>query len=532
MSRRRAPGKVPWELVAKVVARELPPEVVLGPAAGEDAALVRIGGELWALASDPVTFTAADAGRLAVIVNANDVAVCGARPSLFLAVVLVAPDEAEPRRIHELLGQIVAACDRFGIALIGGHTEVTPGLDRSVVVGTMLGRVMGRAITTGGLRDGDLVGITRWAGLEGTAILLAEFGPRLRALHGESAFRELDAVLAGDWLSVVPEALAAAVDPAVSALHDVTEGGVGEALWELERASGLSVEVDPERVPVRPETRLICSELGIDPLGLIGSGALLVGCAEEGRERVAGALAAAGAGVEWIGRARAGGRPSGPSRPRFERDELLRALAGRGIAAVVFDMDGTLIDSDYDWPEIRRRLGVSGPSIIDDLNGLPESERAVRWAELEAIEARASHEARLKQGVPELLALLAARRLPTALVTNNSDRNARALLARFGLRFDVVLTRDSGLWKPSGASLEEAARRLGVAPGRCLAVGDSRYDLDAAREAGCGVVCLLYQGAERYRELADLALAGIPELTTYLDIVLEAPATAEGCRGW
>jgi HAD superfamily hydrolase (TIGR01509 family) len=528
MSRRLAPGKVPWELVAEVVARTLPPEVVLGPGAGEDAALVRLGGELWAVASDPVSFTARDAGRLAVTVNANDVAVCGARPSLFLAVLLVAPDEADPERIRELLGQVVAACDRLGVALIGGHTEVTPGLDHSVVVGTMLGRVMGRAITTGGLRDGDLVGMTRWAGLEGTAILLAELGPRLRALHGEGAFRELDAVLSGDWLSVVPEAVAAAADPAVSALHDVTEGGVGEALWELQRASGLSLEIDLERVPVRPETRLLCGELGIDPLGLIGSGALLVGCAEEGRERVAAALAAAGVGIEWIGRARAGGGHAERSYPRFERDEILRAFAGRGIAAVVFDMDGTLVDSDYDWPAIRRRLGVSGRSIIDDLNGLPEGERAARWAELEVIETRATGAARLKEGVPELLALLADRRLPTALVTNNSDRNARELLGRYGLRFDVVLTRDSGLWKPSGAPLVEAVRRLGAAPERCLAVGDSRYDVEAAREAGCGAVCLLYQGAVRHRELADLRFAGVPELTTYLGIVLDAGSSATG----
>jgi HAD superfamily hydrolase (TIGR01509 family) len=194
------------------------------------------------------------------------------------------------------------------------------------------------------------------------------------------------------------------------------------------------------------------------------------------------------------------------------------------MAAVVFDMDGILIDSDYDWPAIRQRLGVTGRSIIDDLNGLPDGARAERWAELEAIEQRATGAARLKEGVPELLALLAARQLPTALVTNNSERNARELLDRYRLRFDVVLTRDSGLWKPSGAPLAEAVRRLGVAPGLCLAVGDSRYDVEAAREAGCGAVCLLYQGAQRHRELADLALAGVPELTRYLDIVLEAAA--------
>ncbi len=171
MSARLAPGKVPWELIADVVAGVLPPEVRLGPAQGEDAALVEIGGELWAVASDPVTLTAGDAGRLAVIVNANDVAVRGARPRFFLAVVLLAPAEASEERVLELLGQVRSECERLGVALVGGHTEVAPGLAQSVVVGTMLGRVEGRALTTGGVRPGDRIGMTRWAGLEGTAIL-------------------------------------------------------------------------------------------------------------------------------------------------------------------------------------------------------------------------------------------------------------------------------------------------------------------------------------------------------------------------
>ena len=106
MADRLPPGKVPWDIVADLVSGELPPEVRLGPAAGEDAALVEIGGELWAVASDPVSFTATDAGRLAVIVNANDVAVRGARPRFFLAVGLIAPHEATEQRVRELLSQV------------------------------------------------------------------------------------------------------------------------------------------------------------------------------------------------------------------------------------------------------------------------------------------------------------------------------------------------------------------------------------------------------------------------------------------
>ncbi len=513
-------GKVPWEIVARSLASWLPPEVMLGPAEGEDAALVEIGGELWAVAADPISFTAADAGRLSVIVNANDVAVRGAVPRFFLAVVLLAPGEASEGRVGEVLDQVRTTCDRVGAVVIGGHTEVTPGLSHSIVVGTMLGRVAGRPVTTGGLRPGDRVGMTKWAGLEGTAILLAEFGERLRQIHGEQFFQRCVESLAGDWLSVVPEATVGAVCASVTALHDVTEGGVGEAIHEMERASALRVVVTPERIPVLPETRRICADLGIDPLGLIGSGALLVGCAPEGAAGLEGDLADAGVPFRWIGRAEEGQPADQRVVPRFQTDEILKAWALEGLLAIVFDMDGTLIDSDYDWSAIRRRLGVVGPSIIDELNGLPERERDARWQELRSIEREATLGARLKSGARELLRMVAERGLATALVTNNSEDNTRLLMDRFDLEFDVVLTRDSGMWKPSGAPIAEAVRRLGVDPERCLAVGDSRYDVEAARDAGCGRVCVLYGGAERYRDHADLAFPDLPALTRYLGIVL------------
>ncbi len=520
MTRRLPPGKVPWEIVADLVSGELPAEVKLGPAAGEDAALVEIGGELWAVASDPVSFTAADAGRLAVIVNANDVAVRGAHPTFFLAVGLIAPDEASEERVSELLTQIRDTCREVGCTLIGGHTEVTPGLPHSMVVGTMLGRVDGRPLTTGGLRDGDLVGMTRHAGLEGTAILLAEHGDRLRTLHGPDAFAGAEEILEGDWLLVAPDALRAAACPGVTALHDVTEGGVGEALHELAVASGLTVEVQRDSVPVLPETNKICNVLGLDPLGLIGSGSLLVGCSEGGRAEVEATFAEVAVPLAWIGRAAATEETPRSTLPRFQRDELLKPGVMKGIRAVVFDMDGTLIDSTYDWPEIRRSLEVFGSSIIDDLNGLSEPDRSRRWAELEEIEGTATEGANLHEGARELLDLLSDHDLVTALVTNNSSANTRRLLARFGLRFDVVLTRDSGLWKPSGAPISEAVRLLGVEPGDCLGVGDSHYDVLAAREAGLAGVCVLHDGSGRHTDEANQAFDDIPTFVRYLRIVL------------
>jgi HAD superfamily hydrolase (TIGR01509 family) len=517
MSERLPPGKVPWEIIAEAVTGALPPDVPLGPALGEDAALVTVGGEPWVVAADPISFTASDAGRLAVLVNANDVAVRGGTPRFFLAVVLVAPHEADPARIQALLRQIRTTCEEIGAVLIGGHTEVTPGLSHSLVVGTMMGRITGRTITTGGLRDGDVIGLTRHAGLEGTAILLAEHGPRLRSLAG---FPGATLSPEAKQLSVVREALAAAACSGVSALHDVTEGGVGEALHELATASGVAIDVDRDAVPVAPETRFICDRLSLDPLGLIGSGALLVGCTADAGNAVAATLAELDVPISWIGRARTSEAP-GSSLPRFARDELLKAGVMSGIRAVIFDMDGTLVDSHYDWPTIRRDLGVTGGSIIDELNGLAEPERRRRWAQMETIEATASEHAAVHEGASELLQLLADHGLVTALVTNNSTVNADRLLDRFGLRFDVVLTRDSGFWKPSGAPLMEAARQLAVPPDHCLGVGDSHYDLMAAREAGFAAVCMLHDGAARHDDEADLSFADIPSFIRYLSVVLD-----------
>ncbi len=508
------PGKVPWNKVAKRVRTHLPPDVILGPAQGEDAALVKMGDEIWAVASDPITFTSHEAGTLSVIVNANDVIVRGALPRFFTAVVLVAPGEAEEERVAGLLDQIRTACNILSVALIGGHTEVTPGLRHSIIVGTMFGRVTGRPITTGGLEPGDLVGMTRHAGLEGTAILRKEFASFFDQPRGG------DATAGGMPLCIVAEAAGAASCEATTALHDVTEGGVGEALHEMAQAAGLLIEIDEAAVPVLDDTRAICAALGMDPFGLIGSGSLLVGCSPEGRNTVERAMARCGVPFAWIGRATEAENEPRATLRRFERDEILKAWLLDGLEACIFDMDGTLIDSDYDWAAIKDALGTHGRSIIDDLNRFAEPERSAKWRILRDIEQKATRAARVKEGAADLLALLERKGIKTALVTNNSEDNVRYLLDKFGLAFDVVLSRDSGFYKPSGAPVAEATRRLGVARSKTLCVGDSRYDILACRDARCAAVCILHDTLKRFSPEADIDFPDIAAFRRYLDLVL------------
>jgi len=512
------PGKIPWKEVAKKVRTHLPPEVILGPAQGEDAALVKLGDEVWAVASDPITFTSHEAGTLSVIVNANDVIVRGALPRFFTAVVLVAPGEADEAHVSALLDQIRTACNILSVALIGGHTEVTPGLRHSIIVGTMLGRVTGRPITTGGLRPGNLIGMTRHAGLEGTAILRKEFASFFDRPPGGA-----DAA-GGMPLCVVAEAAGAASCDAVTALHDVTEGGVGEALHEMALASGCLIEVDEDAIPVLDETRALCAALGMNPHGLIGSGSLLVACTDDGRKAVEAAMVRCGVPFTWIARAAdAGGEPR-TTLPRFERDEILKAWLLDGLEACVFDMDGTLIDSKYDWAAIKDALGTHGGSIIDELNSLGEPERSDKWRILQEVEHAATRKAGVKEGAAELLAFLRSRGIKTALVTNNSEDNTRFLLDKFGLDFDVILTRDSGFYKPSGAPVAEAVRRLGASRSKTLCVGDSRYDILACRDARCAAVCVLHDRQRRFSPEADIDFADIAAFRRYLDLVLPPDA--------
>jgi HAD superfamily hydrolase (TIGR01549 family) len=513
-------GKVPWEKIAEHVRGKLPPEVLLGPAIGEDAALIRIGGEVWAVASDPITFTSKKAGKLAVIVNANDIAARGAKPLYFTAVVLVSPAQADEEAISGLLEEIRSTCEGLGVALIGGHTEVTPGLSHTVIAGTMLGKVVGRPITTGGLHEGDLVGMTKWAGLEGTGILLREFEQRLREIHGAALYEENRMMLDEDCLCVVEEALAAAACPFVTALHDVTEGGVGEGLYELAAASGLRIKIDPASIPILPVTNQLCSDFGMNPFGLIGSGSLLVGCAPEGRYELEKAFADRDIAFSRIGTAE---KPAdGPSSalPRFEKDEILRAWLLEGMEACVFDMDGTVVDAKYDWVAMRAAFGVGSGSIIEHLNSLKGDEKDSRLAELRQIERDASLAAHIKNGAAELLTLLREKGIKTALVTNNSEENASYLIEKFGLNFDLVITRDSGLYKPSGAPVAEAVKQLGATPEKTLCIGDSLYDVLACRAADCAWICMLYDEKNVYGTHVDLSFPTIEALIRYLRIVL------------
>ncbi len=269
-------GKLPPALLKKLLRHRGAHDarVLVGPSVGEDAAVVRLGKHLLVLKTDPVSYASDLIGWYAVNVNANDVATRGAVPAWFQATVLLPPgsDEALAESIFK---QISSAARRLGIAVTGGHTEVTPGIEHPIVVGDMHGLLDGRRpVLTSGAKAGDAIVLTKGAGIEGTALIARERRDELSRRLGPAVVARAADFLFRPGLSVVPEARLA-LEHDVSAMHDPTEGGVAMGAYELSEASGRLVEIDLDAVMVRRETALVCEVYDLDPMGLLGSGALL-----------------------------------------------------------------------------------------------------------------------------------------------------------------------------------------------------------------------------------------------------------------
>jgi hydrogenase maturation factor len=283
------------------------------------------------LKADPVTFTAGQVGWYAVQVNANDVAVMGGRPAWFQPTILLPPG-ARTSVVMTIVREIDRACRALGVAVTGGHTEVTDAVTRPIVAGDMHGLlVAARIITAGGAHPGDRLLLTKAAGIEGTAILAHERAGELTKTLSATLVRSAQRLRRRPGISVVMEAVIAARHGA-SAMHDPTEGGVRAALHEVAFASRVRLDVDLDRIPVYPQTAGICRHYAIDPLGLIGSGALLIAVPPARASRLLRAWARKGIAGHVIGSVESGRgvRATRQGRrvsfPWLARDEIIRVL--------------------------------------------------------------------------------------------------------------------------------------------------------------------------------------------------------------
>ena len=327
-------GKFPPSLLEKLLRKTgvSDPQVILGPGVGEDAAVLDLGEMLLVAKSDPITMATDRIGWYAVQVNANDVACTGGTPRWFLATLLV-PERFTEDQAEELFDEILDACNAIGVTLVGGHSEVTYGIDRPLVAGTMLGEVArDRLVKTGGAQEGDSIVVTKGIAIEGTALLALERAGELRNAGVPDDIITLSVeLLDSPGISVITDAQIACDTARVHSMHDVTEGGLITGLREVAAASGLGLAIEEDSVPVLPTTREVCQALELDPLGLLASGALLITLPPEDVPSLLSALEKKGIDGWEIGLMLAPeeglisiGREGEVELPRFSRDELAR----------------------------------------------------------------------------------------------------------------------------------------------------------------------------------------------------------------
>lgn len=302
--------------------RRVRPESLSSPTIGQDCAVVDIGSDLIVLSCDPITSASvAHLGRLTVHVSCNDAAAAGAEP-VGLLVTLLMPPSGTMEQISQIADDLSAAAQLANVDILGGHTEVTDAVTRAVTSATVVAR-QSRNRAMRGMRPGDEIVMTKYAAVEGTTILAEDFAERLHCVPAE--LMQAARTLSGS-LSIVAESKIA-MQYGATAMHDVTEGGVLGASWELGFANGCAVEIDTTKISVLPETRALCTALSLDPLRLIGSGSLLIACPNG--NALCNALIESGIPAVVIGRAIEGATSFVDGKPLGEphADELHRMYA-------------------------------------------------------------------------------------------------------------------------------------------------------------------------------------------------------------
>ncbi|MGC9357767.1 MAG: AIR synthase family protein [Anaerolineae bacterium] len=326
-------GKLPQQdLVAMLRHQSLKdPRVILGPGLGRDAAVINFGDRYLVAKTDPITFATDQIGWYAAHVNANDVACLGATPQWFIATLLLPEGKTDRTLVEEIFDQIHTGCSEVGASLVGGHTEITYGLGRAIVVGAMFGEVAPEnLVRSDGAQPGDHLLLTKGIAVEGTALIAREVPQRLREEVGSRVLSRASDFLRHPGISVVRDAAVMTSAGEVHAMHDPTEGGFATGLREMMEAAGVGAIIKEQALPIFPETEAFCKVLDLDPLGLIASGALLAAVAPQDAEPIVAALEKEGIAAAIIGevREKPGIVLQGPDGerafPLFPRDEIAR----------------------------------------------------------------------------------------------------------------------------------------------------------------------------------------------------------------
>ncbi len=281
------PGKIPIDLLKDIVFKNLGAhrgEVILGPTAGVDGAVLDMGNKTAIVSMDPITGAVERIGWEAININANDIATFGVEPAFFFSCIML-PEGSNSKIIEIISKQMDAAAKEIGVAIVGGHCEITPTIKSPIVVGCIMGLTdKGKYVTAAGAKSGDKLILTKSAGIEGTAILATDRQEQLSKVFPPELLQCAQGFY--NQISVVKDALTAYRAGGVHAMHDPTEGGILNGIHEIADAAGLGVRIYEDKITVEPETAKICRFYEIDPLQLISSGALLIAADSEETENI------------------------------------------------------------------------------------------------------------------------------------------------------------------------------------------------------------------------------------------------------
>jgi hydrogenase expression/formation protein HypE len=306
--------------------------VVMGAQVGEDAAIIDFGQTYLVAKTDPITFVADDIGWYTIVVNANDIATRGATPHWFLATILLPEHHTTEEMVETIFAQLSEACRQYEITFCGGHTEITHGLDRPLVIGQMLGEVdKDQLVTTAGARVGDQIILTKGVAVEATSIIARVKHAELEALYPDQFLTTCRQFIYDPGISVVEDALAAVQLGDVTAMHDPTEGGLATGLHELAEAAGVGLLIDYDTIPIFTETQQLCQQYALNPLGVIASGALVLTASPQSTPDIVDGLAKRAIQATVIGQiveARSGRWLQRGNRseklPIYEQDEITK----------------------------------------------------------------------------------------------------------------------------------------------------------------------------------------------------------------
>lgn len=274
-------GKLKNDVLEDIVLGEIKSvrdDILIRPSVGEDCAAIAFGDMACVLTTDPITGAASNLGKLAVHICVNDIASSGSEP-VALMLTLLCPEGTKAEAIGNILKEANETANALGIDIIGGHTEITSAVNRTIVSATAIGKTLiADLIKTGGGQPGDLIYLSKHPGLEGTAIIAHDLEAQLKEALPNKLIEKAKSHM--DSISVLKEGKIGAI-VGVNAMHDATEGGVLGAIHELCEASGTGCRVFHQKFEILEETAVICDFLNIDPLKLISSGVMVFAVAPE-----------------------------------------------------------------------------------------------------------------------------------------------------------------------------------------------------------------------------------------------------------